>query len=419
MPHYLGRVADQTVRDALDTFGAVVIEGPRAVGKTTLGQHLAASSVRLDSTPQLADVAEVSPEVVLDGPAPRLIDEWQLAPALWNAVRREVDQRGAAGQFILTGSATPADDVTRHSGAGRFRRVALRPMSLAESGESLGVVSLGSLFSDDPTVAGHGGPTVADYARLIVRGGWPALVRQPTRSAGNYLSAYLDDIARVDLPGSGLAVDPGRMQALIRALARNVSTEAAATRLAEEASLMDEVRTTSPQTVRRHLDALARVFVLEELPAWSPHLRSRVRLRVNPTWHFIDPSLACAALGADADRLLDDLETLGLMFESLCVRDLRVYSHAADGSVFHYRDGSGLEVDAIVELRDGRWAAFEVKLGGDRPIDQAAANLRKLRGKVADSVAGRLCSLNVLTAGPTSYTRPDGVNVVSVGHLAP
>lgn len=420
MDAYRERIAERTVRHALETFGAVVIEGPRAVGKTTLGQHLAASSVRLDSSPRLAELAGVSPGTILDGAVPRLIDEWQLAPTLWNAVRHEVDRRGEPGQFILTGSATPADDLTRHSGAGRFRRVMLRPMSLAESGESTQTVSCDAFFNSE-TVAGHGGPTVPDYARLIARGGWPALVTQPRRSAGEYLGTYLDDIARVDLPGAELVVDPARMRALIRALARNVSTEAAATRLAQEASIGEpgDVGGVSAQTVRRYLDALTRVFVVEDLPAWAPHLRSRVRLRVQPKWHFIDPSLACASLGADADRLLGDLETLGLLFESLCIRDLRVYAHARGGTLAHYRDSSGLEVDAIVELRDGRWAAFEVKLGGDNSIEQAARSLRSLRHKVAESRTAELCSLNVITAGATSYTRPDGVNVVALGHLGP
>lgn len=424
MATYLPRVADGLVRDALGTFGAVILEGPRAVGKTSLGQQLAASSIRMDSSPQLVDLADTAPNTVLEGPVPRLVDEWQLAPALWNAVRHEVDRRGQPGQFILTGSATPADDVTRHSGAGRFRRVLLRPMSLVESGESIETVPFDHFFSKRPgaesSVAGVGGPSIPDYAELIIRGGWPALVTDPRRSAGDYLRAYLSDIARVGLVDAGMAVDPVRMQALLRVLARNIATEIAATRLAAEAGIgsPENAHTVSAQTVRRHLDALTRVFVVEEQPAWAPHLRSRVRLRVQPKWHFIDPSLACAALGADAQRLVDDPETLGLLFESLCVRDLRVHADARDGQVFHYRDGSGLEVDAIVELHDGRWAAFEVKLGGTAAVEGASRNLHKLRAKIAESRAANLCSLNVLTAGETSYTRADGVNVVALGHLA-
>ncbi len=331
------------------------------------GLHFAASSVRLDASPELAALAETSPQAVLVGDTPRLVDEWQLAPTLWNAVRHEVDIRGVPGQFVLTGSATPSDDVTRHSGAGRFHRVTLRPMSLAESGDSTGAVAFASLFD-----------------------------------------------------GADVRVDPLRMRALIRALARNVATEMPATRLGTEAEIEDGTRMArgvSAQSARKYLDTLTRVFVLEEQPAWAPHLRSRVRLRVQPKWHFVDPSLAAAALGAGPQSLLDDVRTLGLLFESLCIRDLRVYAQSLDGSVFHYRDEVGLEVDAIVELRDGRWSAFEVRLGSTASINAAASNLSKLAAKVSAQRAERLCSLKELTAGTTSHTRPDRVNVIALGHL--
>lgn len=420
MAEYRRRLADQTVRDALETFGAVIIQGPRAVGKTTSGLRITASSVRLDSSPQVAAVAETSPQTVLKGKVPRLIDEWQLAPTVWNAVRHEVDRRAEPGQFILTGSATPPDDITRHSGAGRFRRVTLRPMTLTESGDSTESVPFAVLL-DGGVVAGIGGPTVEDYARLIERGGWPALVTRRRRSPGDYLAAYIDDIARIDLPGVDIEIDPIRMRALMRALARNLATEATAARLAAESGIAvagAESTSVSAQTVRRYIDALTRAFVVEEQPAWAPHLRSRVRLRVQPKWHFVDPSIAVAALGTSARGLLDDLSAFGLFFESLCVRDLRVYAQFHGGEVFHYRDSSNLGVDAIVELRDGRWAAFEIKLGGAKAIDAAAVNLAKLARKVSAERASQLCSLNVLTGGDASYTRPDGVNVVSLGHLA-
>lgn len=418
METYRNRLVDDLVRTSLDTFGAVVIQGPRATGKTTTGLQVANSSVRLDSDPQLPSIAETSPGVVLSGDTPRLIDEWQLAPTLWNAVRHEVDQRSVPGQFVLTGSATPPDDITRHSGAGRFRRITLRPMTLGESGESAGTVGFAELFSGD-VIAGIGGPTVEDYASILVRGGWPILVAQTNRSPQDYLGSYLDDIARVDLPGVEVQSDPLRVRALVRALARNTSTEVSATKLSAEAEIGEAGVEVSAQTVRRYLDALTRVFVIEEQPAWAPHLRSKVRLRTHPKWHFIDPSLAAAALGAGPNALLGDLNTLGLLFESLCIRDLRVLSQPLGGTVYHYRDENGLEVDAIVELNDGRWAAFEVKLGGSKNIDMAADNLRALEKKVSQQRASELASLNVLTAGNTSYTREDGVNVVALGHLAP
>lgn len=416
MSAYRNRIVDRIVHEALGTFGAVIIQGPRAVGKTTTGLHIAASSVRLDSSPDVAALAETAPRTVLAGAAPRLVDEWQLAPTLWNAVRHEVDQRGVAGQFILTGSATPPDDITRHSGAGRFRRTTLRPMTLAESGETTPSFTLADLF-DGSEIGGVGGPTVEEYVDLVVRGGWPALVAQPTRSAQEYLSSYLDDVARVDLPLADVRADPIRMRALIRALARNTATEVAATRLAKEAEIGDAGTELSAQTVRKYLDALTRVFVLEEQPAWGPHLRSKVRLRTQPKWHFVDPSLAAAALDAGPQHLLGDLNTFGQLFESLCIRDLRVHAQSLGGTVYHYRDEVGLEVDAIVELSDGRWAAFEVKVGGAKHIDRAAENLRALARKVSERRADQLASLNVLTAGSTSLTRPDGINVVSLGHL--
>jgi predicted AAA+ superfamily ATPase len=420
---YRPRVADSIITESLATFGAVVIQGPRAVGKTTTGLIHAASSIRLDSSPQLANLAQVSPDDILRGTTPRLIDEWQLAPALWNAVRHEVDQRRARGQFILAGSATPPDDVTRHSGAGRIGRVTLRPMCLEESGDSTATVPFSSLFEPDVEagmIAGFGGPTVSDYARLIVRGGWPTLVDDPTISPTRYLDAYLDDVAGVDLPGADFRVQPLRMRALLRALARNTASEAAATRLGNEADLPDknaDARGVSAQSVRKYLDALTRVFVIEELPAWSTPLRSNIRLRTQPKWHFCDPSLGAAALGTSPQSLLGDLNTFGLFFESLVVRDLRVYAHAVGGSVFHYRDSSNLEVDAIVELRDGRWAAVEVKMGGDRELDAAAARLHALAAKVSVARRSTLASLNVITAGNTSYVRPDRVNVIALGHL--
>lgn len=423
MAEYLSRTVDHAIRRSLKTFGAIILQGPRAVGKTTTALNMARSSVRLDASPELVTLANTSPKTLLAGATPRLVDEWQLAPNLWNAVRHEVDQRGSPGQFILTGSATPADDITFHSGAGRFRRITMRPMTLYESGDSTGVVEF-SRFLDpgSPSLAAIGGPTVPDYSALIARGGWPALVRQPKRSATDYLTSYLDDVARVDMPENEIRVDPLRMRALIRALARNVATEIPATKLAAEAEIDsgNGSRTElSAQSVRKYLDALTRVFILEDQPAWAPHLRSKIRLRVQPKWHFVDPSLAAAALGASPEHLIKDLNTMGLLFESLCIRDLRVYADAVGAQVYHYRDSSGLEVDSIIERGDGAWSAFEIKLGGKKPIEDAASALRKLANKVSDSKRGQLASLNVITAGNISHTRPDGVNVISIGHLRP
>lgn len=283
-------------------------------------------------------------------------------------------------------------------------------------GLGLRAVNLRDILSGESAGA-LGGPTVDDYAQLIVRGGWRLLVDAHQRSATDYLTSYLDAISRVDLPEMGMRVDPIRMRALIRALARNIATEIPLAKLAREAEIGPDASATSAQTVRRHIDALTRIFVVEELPAWAPHLRSKVRLRVQPVWHFADPSLAAAALGASPHRLLAELESLGFYFELLCVRDLRVYAETLGGELFHYRDETGLEVNAILELRDGAWAAFEVKLGGAKAIDAAARSLHALAAKVSPQRASELKAKVVLTAGTTTYARPDGVQVVSIGHL--
>lgn len=417
MVSYLARTADASIERALRTFGGVVVEGARAVGKTTTALRHAHSAVRMDSSPQLIELAETAPAEVLAGESPRLIDEWQLAPTLWNAARHAVDERGMAGQFLFTGSATPADDVTRHSGAGRFGRVRLRTMSLAESKDSLAAVRFDDVLAGD-SVAAFGGPSVRDYAAAIVRGGWPVLVRDSNRVPAEYLRGYLGDVARVDLPASDVRVDPMRMAALIDALARNVSTEVSVARLGREAQLAGRETALAASTARKYLDALARVNAIEEQPAWRPHLRSVVRQRVSSKWHFVDPSLAAAALDADADALLADPKTLGFLFQSLAIRDLRVYAEALGGAVTHYRDEQGLEVDAIVELPGGRWSAFEVKLGGQTAIETAAVHLQALARRVDDAHRERLGSLVVLTAGDVTMRRPDGVVVTALGHLA-
>ena len=420
MMTYRSRLADALIERALSTFGAVILQGPRAAGKTTSGLRFAASAVRLDADPNFLDLASASPRAVLTGNVPRLVDEWQLVPSLWNVVRHEVDARQVPGQFILTGSAVPADDVTRHSGAGRFQRITLRPMTLSESGDSTETVPFAALFEDEEPAA-MGGPEVPEYAEFIVRGGWPALIDRGADHAHDYLASYLQDLALVDLPQMDVRADPVRMAALIRAVARNVATEVSVARLAREAEIRpDDAQPNglSDKTVRRYLDALARVFVLEEQPAWSAHLRSKVRLRTHAKWHFVDPSLAAAALNASPQRLLDEPRTLGFLFESLAIRDVRVHAEQLRGGVYHYRDETGLETDAIVELRDGRWAAFEVKLGGEKPIEDAARSLKQLAEKVSDQRRRDLTSLNVITAGQASYRRDDGVNVVALGHLA-
>jgi predicted AAA+ superfamily ATPase len=420
MEQYQLRIIDNTIQKYLSTFGAVIIEGARATGKTTTSKHASASSISLDASPALAALAQTDPSSIFPGDTPRLIDEWQAAPNVWNAIRHEVDNRGLQGQFILTGSATPSDDITRHSGAGRFGRIKLRTMSLAESGVSTGAIDFLSFFTKGTKIAAIDGPNVAAYTKMIIIGGWPITQAFTEEEASLYLSSYIEDTARVDVGGNS---DPERVKSLIRSLARNISTEATLTNIAGESKILDDDATdetnqsVSIPTARKYLDSLTKIFVLEELPPWSTHIRSKVRQRVSPKWHFVDPSIAAASLQLSSKLLIEDLEALGLFFESLCIRDLRIYAEPYRGTVSYYRDETNLEVDAIVELFDGRWAGFEIKLGGEAFINEGAENLKNLYTKLSDAKKKDMMSLNVLTAGNTSYTRPDGVNVVSLGHI--
>lgn len=418
MATYRKRITDQILIESLQNFGGILLEGPRAVGKTTTGLQLSNSNVRLDSDPQFADFAQLAPSSVLDGAPPRLVDEWQLAPALWNAARHEIDARQQPGQFIFSGSARPADDVTRHSGAGRFQRVVMRPMSLCESGDSIEAVRFSDLFEKEVRISPVlGGPSIEDYARLLVRGGWPALVENSMMNPTDYLLAYLENIARIDIAENGIRVRPSRLLALIRAIARNTASEVSVAKLATEAELGEAGSALAVSTARKYLDALEQVRVIEEQPAFLPHLRSKVRLRQQPKWHFVCPSVSAAALGASPEKLLADPNTFGFLFESLAIRDLRVYAATLRGEVSHYRDSSGLEVDAVVETLSGEWSAFEVKLGSDVGIQEGTANLLKLRDKVSPARQESLQTLNIITAGQKSYTTPEGVNVIALGHL--
>ncbi|MCO5259142.1 MAG: AAA family ATPase [Crocinitomicaceae bacterium] len=321
MADYLYRIAESEINETLLAMGAVLIQGARAVGKSTIAKHLAKSDISLDASVSLIELAKISPEIILDGQTPRFIDEWQLAPSIWNAVRHEIDSRQAVAQFILAGSATPADDFTRHTGAGRIGRVTLLPMTLFESGSSTKQVDFRKLFEGDfSTVAGFGGLTVEQYIQKIIVGGFPNLINKTEKQARIYLSNYLDDISRVNLGTDIIKTDPARMRALLRAISRNIATEISVTKLATEAEL--DTENLSPQTARKYIDQLSQIFVLQELPAWAIHIRSNVRQRVSPKWFFCDPSLATAALSLSSDKLLKDLKTLGFLFEALAIRSL-------------------------------------------------------------------------------------------------
>ena len=414
---YVARVADAELADRLAAAGAVLIEGPKACGKTETARRQAASEVRLDLDAQAREAAEVAPELILNQTAPLLLDEWQLVPSLWNQVRRAVDDRQQPGQFILTGSATPSDDVTRHSGAGRFSVMRMRPMCLAESGHSTAAVSLRSLLAGQTQGARDAGLTVPALADLIAIGGWPAWRGMNPQAVSRAARDYLTQISHVDVPGvDGQRRNPTKVDALLRSLARNAATEVTLTTLAKDAAGVEE--TMDRETASAYLAVLERLMVVENQPAWAPAMRSKVQLRSSPKRHFVDPSLAVAALRGSPSTLLSDLKSMGLLFESLVVRDLRVLSQPLDGQVLHYRDNKGLEVDAVVTSGVGGWGAFEVKLGQSR-VDDAAATLLHFARKIDTTRCGEPGVLAVITATGLAYRRKDGVHVVPIGTLGP
>ena len=399
-----------------------MLEGPKACGKTASARQVAASEVLLDLDEAAQATAQVDPGLVLEGPTPRLIDEWQIVPKLWNEVRRTVDDRQLPGQFILTGSAVPADDETRHVGAGRLSRIRLRPMSLFESGDSSGDISLNALLDGGAARAADTGISVAQIVDALRVGGWPAFQQLAVDEALIGVSSYLDEIRRVDINRvDGARRDPERVARLLRAIARNVATSAAVSKLASDTGGgdADQEGPLARGTIYDHISALERLMIVEDQRPWAPHLRSRSRLRTTPTRHFVDPSLAVAALGGSPRKLLADPNLLGLLFESLAIRDLRIYGQAADAEVLHYRDNTGLEVDAIVEARDGRWAAFEIKLGGEEAINRAAANLVTFVARIDTAKSGVPARLGVIVASGYGYERDDGVAVIPIGTLAP
>jgi uncharacterized protein len=413
---YIPRIVDGELQARLAANGAVVVEGPKACGKTETGRREAASEVLLDIDVAAQQAAEIDPALVLDGATPRLLDEWQIVPAIWNHVRRAVDERGEPGQFILTGSATPADDATRHTGGLRFGRVQMRPMTLAEIGRSTAEISLAALLAGEPSRSSDPGLTIHDLIEEVVRGGWPGLRRLSVNDAARALRDYLDRIRRTDIESvDGVRRDPERVQAVMRSLARNAGTQAALTKIAADAATPGT--TVSDDTVAEYLNALSRLMIVEDQPAWNTHLRSSHALRTAPTRHFTDPSLAVAALRAGPDMLIKDLNAFGLLFESMVVRDLRVYSQPLDGAVFHYRDQSNLEVDAIVDTGD-RWAAFEVKLGPGQ-VDAAAASLTRFAERIDTEKRGEPVLLGVIVGSGYGYVRPDGIHVIPVGALGP
>ena len=423
MKKYMPRVADGILADRLESKGAVLIEGPKWCGKTTTARQMAKSVIEMDRpdmTGQYQQLAQLAPSMLLEGEAPHLIDEWQIAKPLWNAVRYEVDRRDEFGQFILTGSAVPpAFDESMHSGTGRISRMLMRPMSLYESGDSSGAVSLSALFAGESVTAADQ-HTIQDLAYVICRGGWPKSLgcskKVALRQAIDYYDAVVSvDISRVD----GVNRDPERAKRLLRSYARSIAAQTPIETIRAD-MLANDTETFSVDTLYSYLNVLRRLFVLEDAPAWNPNLRSKTAIRTSDTRYFTDPSIAATALGIGPNDLISDLNTMGLIFENLCVRDLRVYAEALDGVVYHYRDKTDLECDAVVHLRNGSYGLIEIKLGGDRLIEDGAATLKKLAAKI-DTDRMKAPSFLMILSGvaPFAYQRQDGVSVVPIFTLKP
>ena len=415
---YLERVVDGEVTDALSSSPAVLIEGPRGCGKTRTGRRFARSEVVLDGSPAMRLAAEVDPASILEGPEPRLLDEWQLVRDIWNPMRHACDRRGGFGHFLLTGSQNPPDDITEHSGAGRVARVRMRPMSLWESGDSTGEVSLAELLDGERCRATDAGRTIDDISGLICRGGWPRMIGMAPTTAQTRLRDYLDDIARTDISRvAGVRRNPRLATGLLVSLARNEATSATYATLRSDVSPGGSAPADS--TLRAYLDELTRLFVIEPLEAWSVHLRSSSRLRRTPKRYFADPALAVAALAASPTAVSRDFRAMGLLFDSMAVRDLRVYAQSAGGHVYYYGDHSGLEADAVIEGLDGRWAAIEVKLGGAAAVREAMESLRTVRSRVDTSRRGESARLIVVTAFGPGYQTDDGIAVLPLTALRP
>ena len=422
MQDYKNRIVDEILEKKLKGKGAVLIQGPKWCGKTTTAEQISKSILYMaksDEKEQNLTMAEINPSLLLQGEVPRLIDEWQIAPKLWDAIRYEIDHRNAEGQFILTGSSVPAkmDDVT-HSGTGRFAWLLMRPMSLYESGESNGQVSLIELFDGSKKIEGINNIDLEKMAFLVCRGGWPRAIFMEEEIALEQAYDYYDAIVNRDISeADGISRNPERVKNLMRSYSRNMGTQASNDTLKSD-MISNDSTSLDTDTVLSYVNALKKIFVVEEAPAWNPNLRSKTAIRTSDTRYFIDPSIAVASLGIGPKDLINDLNTFGLLFETLCIRDLRVYAESIKGKVYHYRDANDLECDAVIHLRDGSYGLIEIKLGGDSLINEGADTLKKLESRIDITKMKNPSFLLVLTAtGKYAYRREDGVYVVPIGCL--
>ena len=416
---YKARIADRLLARKLAGKGAVLIEGAKWCGKTTTAEQIAGSVLymtepgRLEQNRQLA---RISPSLLLSGEKPRLIDEWQVAPALWDSIRFEADHSDQLGLFILTGSSVPADmrEVV-HSGTGRIGWLRMRPMSLWESGDSTGEVSLGALFQSPQSICGNSTDDLKKIAFLTCRGGWPQAVKMEAEIALDQAFDYIDAIEKRDISQvDGVSRDASRVHRLLRSYARHQGAQSSYSTIKADLSA-NESDSLDQDTIASYISALKKIFVIEDMPAWNPNLRSKTAVRTSDTRYFVDPSIGVAALGLGPEDLINDLNTFGLLFETMCIRDLRIYADALGGQVYHYRDKNGLECDAVIHLRNGSYGLIEIKLGGDTLIERGAGTLLKLSGKIDTGKMKTPSFLMVLTGvGQYAYRRNDGVYVIPV-----
>ncbi len=418
---YKKRIVDNIIETKLKGKGAVLIEGPKWCGKTTTSSRFAKSTIVMTDPKSEKEnllLAEVNPELLLEGNTPRLIDEWQVAPKLWDAIRFVVDKRNDEGQFLLTGSSTPVnrDDID-HSGAGRFAWVTMRTMSLYESGDSTGEVSLSDVFKGK-NINGTNKLTLNDITYLICRGGWPKSVTMEPEIALEQPFDYIDAIVKTDASKvDGIVKNEERLRKFLRAYSRNVSTQVTLTSLKED-MIVNDVDSLNEDTISLYINAFKKMFVIEEMEAWNPNLRSKTAIRTSDTRYFVDPSIASSSLGLGPSDLIKNLNTCGLFFENLVVRDLRVYAESLKGKVYHYRDASNLECDAVIHLRNGEYGLVEIKLGGDKLIEEGVKNLLDLANKIDTDKMNKPSFLMIITATSNyAYRRPDGVYVVPIGCL--
>lgn len=419
---YRQRIADSILQEQLEAAGVVLIQGPKWCGKTTTAQQAAASTLFMDDPSMIQSnlmLSETSPDVILQGENPRLIDEWQLAPTLWDAARYEVSRRGLPGQFIFTGSAVPPDkSAITHSGTGRFAWLTMRPMSLQESGESTCSVKMSSLFRGEKAASVSAPMDIHRLAYIMCRGGWPGSLslsdKAALRQANNYVDAVANsDMSRVD----GVSRNATFTRKLLRSYSRHQGTQAPVSRIYDDLALSDS-NTFSHATIYDYINALKKIFVIEDMEAWLPNLRSKTAIRTSDTRYFVDSSIATSSMGVGPEDLVKDLNTMGLIFETMAVRDLRVYAEALNGHVYHYRDKNGLECDAVVHLRNGKYGLIEIKLGGSTLIESGADTLKQLAAKIETTKMSEPSFLMVLTGlGQYAYTRHDGVMVVPIGSL--